>query len=134
MEDTTHRHRIRRNRLQLLDNTAPQFESFMESREQYIRVLEETIDLVKRDHVKASANNVAIRDTINQLMAMQQLSNSISTANEPEAIVATLVHLTRQVLQVVESNVFLFDDGTNRIVPLSSKTSKPFVAEAAKQV
>ncbi len=134
MEGLSQRHRIRRNRLQLLDNAAPQFESFMESREQYIRALEETIDLVKRDNVKASENNVAIRDTISQLMAMQQLSNSISTANEPEAIVGTLVHLTRQVMPVAESNVFLFDKEMNRIVPLSSKSPKQFVAEASKQV
>jgi signal transduction histidine kinase len=134
MEATPPRTRIRRNRLQLLDNATPQFESFMESREQYIQALEETIDLLKRDHVQATENNVAIRASLNELMAMQQLSNSISTAVDPEEIVGMLMHLTRQVLPVTESNIFLFDHGTNSLIPLSKKSSDKFVQDAQTQV
>lgn len=126
--------RVRMNRLQLLDTLAPQFESFMESREQYIKALEETIALLKRAHLQASENNRAIRNTIDELMAMQQLSNSISTAHEPEAIVSTLIHLTRQVLPVVESNIFLFEGNPQRLVPLSTKCSPAFVEEAQQHV
>lgn len=134
MEIIPQKSRLRRNRMQLLDNAAPQFESFMESREQYIKALEETIDLLKRDHTQATENNLAIRNSISELMAMHQLSNSISTAVEPEHIVGTLIHLTRQVLPVVESNIFLFDKETNSILPLSKKSSEQFNAEAEKQV
>ncbi len=134
MKMAQHKPRIRRNRMQLLDSAVPQFDSFMESREQYIRALEETIDLLKRNHVQATENNVAIRDSINELMAMHQLSNSISTALEPETIVGTLIHLTRQVIPVIESNIFLFDKETSTIVPLSKKSSATFNAEAEKHV
>ncbi|MER3522590.1 MAG: hypothetical protein C4326_00620 [Ignavibacteria bacterium] len=126
--------RVRMNRLQLLDALAPQFESFMESREQYIKALEETVALLKRANLQASENNRAIRTTIDELMAMQQLSNSISTAHEPEAIVSTLIHLTRQVLPVIESNIFLFEGKPQRLVPLSTKCSAAFVEEAQKHV
>jgi signal transduction histidine kinase len=134
MELTPAKPRVRRNKLQLLDSAAPQFESFLESREQYIKALEETVDLLKRDNVQASENNIAIRNSISELMAMQQLSNSISTAVEPEAIVGTLIHLTRQVMPVAESNVFLFESDTNKIVPLSSKSSPAFNAAAVDHV
>lgn len=126
--------RIRLNRMQLLDAMAPQFESFMESREQYIKALEETIAVLKRTNLQATENTRAIRDSITELMAMQQLSNSISTAREPETIVGTLIHLTRQVLPVIESNVFLFEGEARRLVPLSQKGSPAFLAEAQKHV
>jgi signal transduction histidine kinase len=141
MEATPEKPRVRRNKLQLLDSAAPQFESFMESREQYIRALEETIDLLKRDQVAATEANLAIRSSISELMAMQQLSNAISTANDPETIVGTLIHLTRQVISVVESNVFLFvrqdsfgERKTNSLLPLSKKSSEKFNAEALQHV
>lgn len=134
METAAQQSRHRLNRLQLLDTMAPQFESFMESREQYIKALEETIALLKRTNLQYSENNRAIRNTISELMAMQQLSNSISTAREPETIVSTLIHLTRQVLPVVESNVFLFSGEKGRLMPLSKKGSQEFLAEAQKHV
>ncbi len=126
--------RVRLNRLQLLDAMAPQFESFMESREQYIQALEETIAVLKRANLQASENNRAIRDSIGELMAMQQLSNSISTAHDPETIVGTLIHLTRQVLPVIESNVFLFEGEARKLVPLSKKSSPTFLEEAQHHV
>ncbi len=134
MEAEQQKSRVQRNRLQLLDSAAPQFESLAESREQYVRALEDTIDLLKRDHTLASHNNVAIRTSMNELMAMQQLSNAICTARDPETIVGTLIHLTRQVIPVSESNVFLFDKATNKYTPLSKKTSDRFNAEAKKHV
>lgn len=126
--------RLRRNRLQLLDNAAPQFESFMESREQYISALEETIDLLKRNHLQATENNAAIRTSLDEMLAMQQLSNSISTALEPEEIVGTLVHLTRQVLPVLEMNVFLFERESGSLLPFSKRSSQEFINVARKQV
>lgn len=134
MEMMQRKGHVRRNKLQLLDATAPQFETFIESREQYIQSLEQTLELLKREKLAATENTIAIRKSIDELMAMQQLSNSISTAQDPEAIVATLVHLTRQVMPVAESNVFVFDDGTGVLTPLSSKISAAFKAEAEAHV
>lgn len=134
MQTTPSKQRVRRNRMQLLDHAVPQFESFMESREAYIKALEETIEILKRDQLLASENSRAIRNSVSELMAMHQLSNSISTAVDPETIVGTLIHLTRQVLPVIESNVFLFERGTNRLVPLSKKSSPEFNAEAQKHL
>lgn len=134
MEAEQQKSRVQRNRLQLLDNAAPQFESLAESREQYITALEDTIDLLKREQTLASQNSVAIRNSMNELMAMQQLSNIISTARDPEFIVATLIHLTRQIMPVSESNVYLFDKPTNKFIPLSKKTSDRFNAEANQHV
>jgi signal transduction histidine kinase len=133
MELISPKTRTRRNRMQLLDSAAPQFESFMESREQYIQALEETIDVLKRDRVQAVENSVAIRSSISELMAIQQLSNTISTAVDPETIVGTLIHLTRQVIPVIESNIFLFTEEMNALLPLSKKSSPTFNAEAQKQ-
>ena len=77
-----HRFRLQRTRLQLLDDDTPQFESLVESRDQYVRSLEETIDLLKRDDTLASQNNLAMRNSMNDLMAMQQLSNTICTSRD----------------------------------------------------
>ncbi len=134
MEMMQRKGHVRRNKLQLLDSTAPQFETFIESREQYIQALEETLDLLKREKLTAAENNIAIRNSINELMAMQQLSNSISTAQDPEEIVGTLIHLTRQVIPVAESNVFVFENGSNTLTPLSSKITTGFRAEAEAHV
>lgn len=134
MEMMQRKGHVRRNKLQLLDSSAPQFETFIESREQYIQALEETLELLKRERLTAAENNIAIRNSISELMAMQQLSNSISTAQDPEEIVATLIHLTRQVMPVAESNVFVFENGSCTLTPLSSKISDGFRAEAEAHV
>ena len=45
-----------------------------------------------------------------------------------------MIHLTRQVIPVSESNIFLLDKGTNKFHPLSKKSSDRFNAEAEKHV
>jgi len=125
----------KKSRAQLLEDSLPQFEHFIESRESYIKALEKTLDLLKKENQQYTKNNLAIRSSIDELVATQQLSNIISTATDPDAIVGALIELTRQVIPVIESNIFLFDDpAKNRLVPLSSKGSRRLLLEAEQQV
>ncbi len=131
MQDPSHK----KSRAQLLEESIPQFEQFIESRESYIKALEQTLDLLKKENRQYTTNNLAIRSSIDELVATQQLSNIISTATEPEAIVGALIELTRQVIPVIESNIFLFDPAAkNRLSPLSSKGSRRLLLEAEQQV
>jgi len=113
-----------------LEEAVPQFEQFIESREVYIRALEQTIDVLKRENSQFTKNNLDIRSSIDELVVMQRLSNAISTAVEPELIVSTLIDLSRQVLPILESNVFLFDALGKKLMPLTSHGSERLVAEA----
>lgn len=113
----------------------PQFEQFIESRESYIKALEKTLDLLKRENQQYTKNNLAIRSSIDELVATQQLADIISTATEPEAIVSALIELTRQVIPVIESNIFLFEQSAqNRLAPLSTKGSRRLLIEAEQQL
>ncbi|RPH29590.1 GAF domain-containing sensor histidine kinase, partial [bacterium] len=120
--------------LQLLEDGLPQFEQFIESRESYIKALEQTIQVLKQENASINSSNLAIRSSIDELVAMQRLSNTISTALEPEFIVSALIELTRQVIPVIESNIFLFEGKTNRALPLSSKGSSRLQQEAQEQI
>jgi len=124
----------RKSRLQLLEQGIPQFEQFIESRESYIKALEKTIDVLKQENVQFNQNNLAIRSSIDELVAMHRLSNIISTAAEPELIVSTLIELTRQVIPVVESNIFLFREDGGFLQALSSKSSTRLQREAQQQM
>jgi signal transduction histidine kinase len=120
----------KRTRKELLSEVAPQFEKFIESRENYIRVLENTIKTVLND--KKSEPDVS--SSIDELVAMQQLSNSIGTAMEPNAIITTLIELTEQVIPVLEAGVFLFDSSAKHLRPLTSHGSEKLVKEAQQQL
>jgi signal transduction histidine kinase len=123
----------KKNRLELLEEGLPQFEQFIESRETYIKALETTIDILRQDDSQGT-HNLAMRSSIDELVATQRLSNIISTATEPELIVSALIELTRQVIPVLESNIFLFQTATSRLRPLSSKGSPRLQAEAEHQL
>ncbi|KAB2925966.1 MAG: GAF domain-containing protein [Bacteroidetes bacterium] len=118
------------SRRDLLNEVAPQFERFIETRENYIRVLEQTLRNVL---VKPAAETDA-SSSVDELVAMQQLSNSIGTAVEPNAIVSTLVDLTRQVIPVDEAGIFLLDAGARRLMPLTAHGSERLVQEAQQQL
>lgn len=108
----------------------PQFLQFIANREQYIKALEQTIDALKRENTQFNRNNLDIRSSIDELVAMQRLSNTISVAVEPELIVSTLIELSQQVLSIIEANVFLFDATDKRLLPLTSHGSEQLVEEA----
>jgi len=113
----------KKTRVELLDEALPHFEQFIESRESYIKALEMAIEALRRETHKFNRNNIEIRSSIDELVAMQRLSNSIGTAVEPEEIVSTLIELTKQVIPVIEATIFLFESGTNNLLPLSPRGS-----------
>lgn len=124
----------RKNRAQLVEEALPQFEQFIESRESYIKALETTIHALRRDNLSYSTNNLAIRSSIDELVAMQRLSNTISVATDPEQILKTLMDLTKQVIPIVESNIFLLDEKQNKLVPLSTQGQACLQEEANRQL
>ncbi len=131
---TTEHTAKRKNRVQLLEEGLPQFEQFIESRETYIKALEKTIDILRQENTQYTQNNLAIRSSIDELVATQRLSNIISTATEPELIVSALIELARQVVPVLDCNIFLFRSTTSGFLPLSSKGSPRLAAEAQHQL
>ena len=117
-----------------MDDSMPGFDSRSENRDDYINALESALDSLKQENVNFTRNNLDIRSSIDELVAMQHLSNSISTAVTPEAILDTLIELTRQVIPVIDSNIFLFDSAENRLLPLSRNGSLRLQQEAQQQL
>jgi signal transduction histidine kinase len=124
----------RKTRSQLLEDSLPQFEQFIESRESYIRALEKTIEVLTREKAQSSRDAMEIRSSIDELMAAHRMANIIGTATEPEQIVSTLLELTRQVIPVVDSNIFLFDKSSSRLQPLSTRAADRLQKEAMQQL
>lgn len=126
----------KRTRKELLNEVVPQFERFIENRENYIRVLENTIATVLKDKKgpAASAQKQENSSSVDELVAMQQLSNSIGTAVEPNAIITTLIQLTEQVIPVLEAGIFLFDSSAKHLMPLTQHGSQRLVDEAQQQL
>jgi signal transduction histidine kinase len=114
----------RKKRADILSDAQPQFERFLESREGYIKALETTIEALRQDNVQVSKNTLEMRSSLDELVAMQRLSNIISTSMDKELILSTLIQLTKDVIPVIESNIFLLDRGQNRFLPLSCGTSE----------
>ncbi len=123
-----------KSRNELLDEALPQFESFIESREKYIKALETTIQALRQENASFNKNNLAIRSSIDELVAMQRLSNIVSTAVNPETILATLFDLTQQVIPVLESNIFLLDATSNTLLPLAPGHDPRLKEEAQQQL
>ena len=115
----------RKTRNQLIEDSLPQFEQFIESREGYIRALEKTIEVLTREKAQSSRDAMDIRSSIDEMMAAHRMANIIGTATEPEQIVSTLLELTRQVIPVVDSNIFLFKQSSNQLHPLSARKERP---------
>ncbi len=121
-------------RERLLEQTVPQFEKFSESRETYIQALEKTIDVLMGENQKLSVHHNDIRSSIDELVAMQRLSNTVGTALEPNTIVNTLIELTEQVIHVIEASIFLFDGAARRLLPLTAHGSAKLELEAQQQL
>ena len=117
----------------LLDHGVPQFEQFIESRERYIKALEKTVHVLRRQVQQGGPGMAQGDQSLERLFAAQKLSETISTATESEDIVDALIDLTRQIIPVLESNVFLFDDSSNALKPLSPSRSERLGKEIAKQ-
>jgi len=124
----------KQRRMQILEESLPRFEQFIESREGYIRALEKTIEALTKENSRTAQTNLAIRSSIDELVATQHLANIISTARDPEQIVAALIDLARQVVPVVASNIFLFQEHSGALLPLSATGDNRLEREAAQQM
>ncbi len=124
----------RRNRTELIEDAIPQFESFLESRERYIKALESTIEAITRENKHFTQNNLDIRNSIDELVAMQRMANIISTATSAEAILSTLIELTRQVISLLDANIYLFDEESNRLTAIAGGGSARLDTEAQEQL
>ena len=124
----------KKGRSKLLDNVAPQFERFIESRETYIQALEKTITVVMKDGGKNARPEAEKSSSVDELVAMQRLADVIGTAVEPNTIVTELVDLTQQVIPVFEASIFLFDGTSKKLMPLTAHGSEKLVSEAQQQL
>ncbi len=87
-------------------NVDAAFERFMESRESYIHALETTVKALKDKIDLHQQNQTDFRQSIDELIAMQRLANTISTTTDSDSILDSLIDLTRQVIPVEESMIF----------------------------
>jgi signal transduction histidine kinase len=134
MNTTKHDQKHSKSRLDLIEEMLPQFETFVGSREKYINALETTIDALRHDVEYRNRNNLAIRSSIDELVVMQRLSNTISTAVTSDAILGTLVELTRQVIPIAEADIFLLGNKPTTLLSLSHSTSQRLIEEAQEQL
>ncbi len=122
------------NKQALLHEMLPHFETFVETRENYIKALEKTVEILRVENNQYNRNNLAIRNSLDELVAMQRLSNIISIAVSPDQIISTLIDLTKQVIPVEDADIFLLDDKRNTFHPLMTKSSPRLHREAQQQL
>ena len=100
-------------------DAAAAIERFMETRESYIRALETTIQMLKTKIDFHERTETDIKQSLDEMVAMQRLANTISTATDPGSVFDSLLELTRQVVPVEESMIFE--------VGSSKSQTKPFL-------
>lgn len=104
-------------------NAAAAIERFMETRESYIHALESTIQVLKDKIGFHEKTENDIKQSLDELIAMQRLGNTISTATDPISVVDSLLELTRQVIPVEESMVFEIGASKSETKPYLSTCS-----------
>lgn len=105
----------------IIEELIPQIEKFIESREVYIKALEKTIDLLKREIDLKTRTNTDFKDSIDEILLIQRLSTKISTALNYEDIITELIELTRQIIPVIDCNVYVYDDEAKNFKKLSER-------------
>lgn len=123
-----------KKREELVEEMVPQFETFLESREKYIKALETTIDVLKNDIAHRNHGNLNVRSSIDELVVMQRLSSTISTAVTPDAILSALIELTKQVVPIEDANIFLLDSRSTGLTSLTPAGSDRLLEEAQEQL
>lgn len=106
---------------EIIEELLPQIEKFIESREIYIKALERTVELLKREIDLKSRATSDFKDSIDEILLIQRLSTKISTALNPEDIVTELIELTRQVIPVIDCNVYVYDGESKCFKKLSDR-------------
>ncbi|MGC8594340.1 MAG: ATP-binding protein [Candidatus Kryptoniota bacterium] len=115
--DTEIQIKQKENDSQKMTDPAVLIERFMETRESYIRALESTIQVLKDRIDFHEQSETRMRKSLDELIAMQRLSNAISTATDSVSVFASLLDLTRQVIPVEESMIFEVIDGKPEVKP-----------------
>lgn len=115
---------------ELLEN----FEQFVESRETYIKGLEKTIEVLQLENCRRTETNKELKRSFEEIIALQRLSNVISTSVEPGKLIDTLIELTKQVIPVVDSNIFLFTRTTNKLEPFLKREMNGLEKQANLQL
>lgn len=110
------------------------FEQFVENRETYIKGLENTIELLKLENSRRTESANELKRSFDEIIAFQRLSNVISTSVEPEKLIDTLIELTKQVIPVVNSNIFLFDRTNKKLEPFLKREMNGLEKQANLQL
>ncbi len=106
---------------EIIAEILPQIEKFIESRELYIKTLEKTIDLLKKELELRDKTTSDFKDSIDEILLIQRLSTKISTALNYEDIVSELIELTRQVIPVIDCNVYVYSEEQKNFEKLSNR-------------
>jgi signal transduction histidine kinase len=109
-------------------NAATVIERFMETRESYIRALETTIQMLKTNIDFHEKTETTIKQSIDEMVALQRLANTISTATDGVSVFDSLLELTRQVIPVVESMVFEVGESRSHTRPFLASCSDYMLA------
>jgi two-component system NtrC family sensor kinase len=70
-----------------------------------------TIEALKHENRRVNKAKSELRASFDELLALQHLSHTISTTRHPEEIVQALIELTKQIIPVIASNIFLIHAG-----------------------
>jgi len=116
--------KLNRKNTEIVEELLPQIEKFIESRETYIKALEKTIELLKREIEFKSKTTTDFKDSIDEILLIQRLATKISTSLNYEDIVTELIELTRQIIPVIDCNVYIYDDEKRKFTKLSSRGSE----------
>jgi two-component system NtrC family sensor kinase len=116
--------KLNKKNIEIVEEILPQIEKFIESRETYIKALEKTIELLKREIEFKSKTTTDFKDSIDEIILIQRLATKISTSLNYEDIVAELIELTRQIIPVIDCNVYIYDDEKRKFTKLSSRGSE----------
>jgi len=108
-------------KLEIIEEILPQIEKFVEAREIYVKALERTIELLKREIDLRAKTTSDFKDSIDEILLIQRLSTKISTALNYEDIITELIELTRQVIPVIDCNVYIYEDEERRFKKLSDR-------------
>ena len=106
-----------------INELMPQIEKFVEARELYIKGLEKTVELLRREMEFRGKMASDIKDSMDEILLIQRLSTKISTALSYGEIVSELKELTRQVIPVIESGVYIFSEDRKKLERLEGKTN-----------
>lgn len=123
----------RRAQHHVLEDGLPSPVQSIDGRDDLIKSLQETIEVLKEQIRRADANIEGMQRALEDLSAVQYLSNRISMATDQEQLVSALIELTGQLLPLRDSALLLFGDSHGKLVPLSPKSSMRLLDEAQRQ-